>query len=248
MCSYAIRFESHTRYQVRDVCHARLAYGFGDEKERNPTVVALNIRGHLDSVAFGYREYVDYIINHSPWSSVFIKDRPLDHIFDNGICLDVNRHINEVVSAAIALRIGSEYDWSTPLFAELLKAGINPHVCWFLSQHLRPAEGVHYRYKYSHIHGGHHVISSYMNANQVIEFLKTGKFLNLDDSSYRTFGKNYAVLTSIGLDDKQEFMQIGSVIKKLPGFKSEQGTWSTSYTLGSFDDVLLAAKELETKF
>jgi hypothetical protein len=224
-CSYAIKFtNNHIRYQVRDACHARIFFPYWGEEavEKEVVEIAFNVSGHVQRAGEGYREYVDYIINHSPWASVFIGDKNVDNVLKSGVCADVNRTLSEVACAAIALRVGSEFKSKLPLFKYLTDNGFDPHASWIVSQMAEPKGGG--AYNLNPFGGGHHVFTTEMDFEQVVEFFTTGKFKGTDDKKpyAKSFREAYTILLSMADNSKESVM---NTVLKLKGGEIKNGQW-----------------------
>lgn len=167
-CSYAIEFNDGERvFQVADVCHARLR----QMSDREITSVVLDVQGHiLNNESQEYRAYIDYIINVSPWSSVFHR-KGLHHAIKNGIYLDVNRPISNVLGAAVALREGSEFKWKLPLFNKIIEAGFSGNVAYLLSACCVPTKDGYY---YGGFLNSHRVLDSRQDKEKLFAFFREG--------------------------------------------------------------------------
>jgi hypothetical protein len=224
-CSYAIKFtDNHIRYQVRDACHARIPFPYWDKEavEKEAVEITFNVSGHVQRAGEGYREYVDYIINHSPWASVFIGDKNVDNVLKSGVCADVNRTLSEVACAAIALRVGSEFKSKLPLFKYLTDNGFDPHASWIVSQMAEPKGGG--AYELNPFGGGHHVFTTEMDFKQVVEFFTTGKFKGTDDKKpyAKSFREAYTILLSMADNSKESVM---NTVMNLKGGEVKNGIW-----------------------
>lgn len=98
---------------VRDACHARLfsSKRWGEFKQIK--AIYLNFSGHYKEFATNedrvlYAQFLDYVVNESPWKSAFIPRKEEDLVND-GVALDVTKGKNLLVSASIACRVASEY-------------------------------------------------------------------------------------------------------------------------------------------
>lgn len=245
-CSYAIQFEGgHIRYQVKDACHARIPYPYYEQEavEKNATAVALNVKGHVDRSGAAYPDYVDYIINESPWASVFTGDKNLQTVLNSGIYLDVNRTVSELVCSAVALRVGSEFYGNNKLFKELSDMGFNKHVCWIVSQCFKQ-EGENYIF--THTGGAHHVFVTTMDLNQVVAFFKTGKFRNQEGvRPYKENGTGYAILLSMAEGSGND---IFNFVMKHPKAEKIPGNWGLFKYRFRFPGFLSLVNTLQAKF
>jgi hypothetical protein len=204
-CSYALEFESgHRRFQHADVCHARIAYPYynAHNKERVIKNLALHIRGHAKKIPVAYGElreelywfYVDYILNRSPWSSMFVGNKSIEDIKkEGGVYVDVSRGINEIASAAIALRMGSEFPYILNPFYLLCQSGCNEHFAWLFAQHFPGTANVAYKEN----GGGHSTIDSSLGFKQYMNTMYTGVFLHPGIKYTEAIDKGYIVCGSM---------------------------------------------------
>ena len=245
-CSYAIQFEGgRIRYEVRDVCHARIYYPSYTREavEKKATAVALNVKGHVARSGAAYPDYVDYIINESPWASVFTGDKNLQTVLNSGIYLDVNRTVSELVCSAVALRAGSEFSFNNKLFKELSDMGFNKHVCWIVSQCFKQ-EGENYIF--SSLGGGHHVLATTMDLDEVVAFFKTGKFRNQENvRPYKENGRGYAILSSMAEESGND---ISNFVKKHPKAEKIPENWGWFKYRFGFPGFLSLVNTLQAKF
>ena len=202
-CSYAIEFaDGKRRFQVRDACHYRIRHhsndGYcvtkNDPKGVKPVAVALNIGGHVkqmvDKHIEAYKAHVKYILDESPWSKAFLT-RYSDDVMKTGVLMDLTQPYSFVCSAAIALRVGSEYQASLPIFKELIDMKYSGNVAFIMS-HITQLEKDG-KYSLRSQGGGHHVFNTGHTSAQFIQFFNEGK-LNYDDGAYEdAAGKVYRI-------------------------------------------------------
>jgi len=200
-CSYAIRFaDGRDRFQIRDVCHARLRFGGFSEPadqrylEHKPIAVALNVVGHLkdQDKAPAMKRMYEYILLRSPWRFAFIQ-KPLEDVFTSGVYLDINQSYSFVVAAAIALRTVSEFPYRTKFFCRAADAGIPEHIAFIMSVMLDRDTP-----KLMDFGGGHHVMSTYENnIRDVFKFFKDGP-PDLKEKPYKdTVDRSYTIFKSV---------------------------------------------------
>lgn len=186
VCSYALEFESgHTRYQIADVCHARLPWGSNypagnADKENILKKVALNISGHykaFDKNKDKYKRFVQYIIYESPWKDAFLPSN-LEDVIKSGVYLDISKPYSYCVAAAIALRTGSEFRAQLEVFDRLIQLNYSPNVAFIVSS------CVNITWNYTDFSGGHHVLNNNnMGLEGMRKFFNEG-LLNLNGKSY----------------------------------------------------------------
>ena len=211
-CSYAIEFKGgHRRYQVRDACHARIPFPYyeKEKEEKEAVALCLNIEGHAANMRVdeqnNYWYYVDYILNRSPWSSMFIGDKNLDNIKkEGGVYVDVNRGINEIMSAAVALRMGSEFKHILANFYNLSQAGCNENIAWIVSKHFHNT-------KYGIDGGGHSTLQSSLNFKQYVQTMETGIFPHPGPKYSTAYNQGYVICKSMAEEGVES---IDTVFKK----------------------------------
>ena len=218
VCSYAmVDTEGNERFQVRDICHARLTSQY--ERKFYRTAV-LEVKGHYKEHKHpeAFKAYVDYVINRSPWKGAFIT-RTTDEVISSGIALDVNKGVNYVVSAAVALRIGHEYMHLAKDFFELSSSGCPEHLA-FLTASM--CNGYHCKgqYELGGQNGAHHILSSGMSLDNLKAFFFKGE-ANMGDAFNKS--QRYKILGLIG-----EFEQKNTVweyLSKYPHVSVVKGMW-----------------------
>lgn len=247
-CSYAIEFENgHRRYQVRDACHARIPFPYyeKEKEEKEAVALCLNIGGHAAKMngedQNNYWYYVDYILNRSPWSSMFIGNKNLDNIKkEGGVYVDVKRGINEIMSAAVALRMGSEFDHILANFYNLSQAGCNENIAWIVSKHF-------FKTKYGTDGGAHSTLQSSLNFKQYVQTMETGVFPNPGPKYSTAYNQGYVICRSMA---KEEGENINTVFKKcLDGLKffiKKKNDWGeTSIQYSHPNNLILLVNKLE---
>ena len=250
ICSYAIEFENkERRYQPDDVCHYRIMYGKGRyaDKFNNPAIalcesLAMHFN-HLDPGKIkGYIEYVDYILNHSLWSSIFIGDKDKESIQKNkGVYLDVTRGINEIASALVALRVGSEYDNTLSLFNKLYKEeGIPSDVAWIVSQSVYWTGN---SYSVNLSRGAHHCLSCYSNFKQLCNTFNTKVFADPGTPYNKDVGEGFLICSAIGKEKSGVSFEneFNTLTKDWETFKKG---WEAGVKFSSYEGVVKLAKEL----
>ena len=248
MCSYAVMNDKGAvKYLVNDICHARIRpYDLSGKY----VGVSLIVGAHSDKIRIQqsaeaealYRRAVDYILHRSPWASIFInKD------FKNNfgcVDLDVNRGINAVACAAIALRTCSEYVEANETFCALVNAGIDEHVSYIVA-HQCVRNGI------GNNGGGHHVFSSACSKRSVFDFFKTGKFLD-EGTPYKDNKDPYLIIGSQFEEYADHNNKIGTVLIDIAAKcktigKSER--WSgVIYTWEASNNLIPVAQQLEKEF
>lgn len=194
-CTYSKLFGDGTvKNQHRDVCHARLP----DDTQKDIVALVLNISGHAKAApnVGAYKAYVDYILKDSPWSSVFLPGQSFESGVKSAVYVDVERSISEVASAAIALRIGSEFVTECKVFKLVLDAGFSGDVAHILANFLTFSGGELVTRECSN---WHHVLCPEQKAQEVWEFYGGRGFKVADDKKvpYRTSHGRYGTLREL---------------------------------------------------
>lgn len=249
-CSYAIMNEKgDVKYQVNDVCHARIRpYNFNGPLSG----VSLMVQAHADkigkkdngSVVF-YLRAVDYILNRSPWSSIFIKK---DFNTNFGcVNLDVNRGINAVACAAIALRTCSEFYQCNETFCALVDAGVDEHVAYIVA-HQCSSKSV------GELGGGHHIFSSACTKASVFNFFKTGNFID-EGEEYKASKLGYKVISSqfneeFREDHKEDTLRntLIDIVRKCKTISKKDRWGGVFYTWEVPNNLIPLAQQLEKEF
>lgn len=242
VCSYALEFEGGLRrFQVKDVCHARLTYGgryySAEERDKKLLAVALNVSGHVakykGEAAERYKRHVQYILTESPWKDAFIQ-KPLEEVYTSGVYLDLTKEFWYCVAAAIALRTGSEFDNCLPLFQRLLDLNYSPNVAYVVSQLSRGLNS------FGYFAGGHHVLNNgTMRMEAYACFFNTGKFSRCSGMSYQeASGRDYRIDPLIQEKlEKTDVSVFNYVMEKLKHVVTkEQKAWGASFESIKFDN------------
>lgn len=201
-CAFAIRWKDKVAWDGTDryidghaPCHAAFKHN------GHPVVEAVEwIKNHLDKIPEqnrqAYREYVYWILNDSPWAPVF-KTKSLMIAFKNGVQYNVDKSQAELLSAAVALRVGSEFHSKDLIIWKWIKdQGFSGNTAWLIASMYSLKNGV---LTYSGNSGGHHTIVSSQSKNSIISFFQ-GKGFNPDVCQGKmSEGKGkYAISEAIG--------------------------------------------------
>lgn len=250
-CSYAIMNDKGVvKYQVNDICHARIRpYDFPGKL----TGVSLMVKAHAKRIRDDesaekealYLRAIDYILHRSPWSSVFTNK---DFKKNFGcVDLDVNRGINAVACAAIALRTCSEYTANNTVFCALADAGVNEHIAYIVA-HGCMNKGI------GNNTGGHHVFSGNCLTTTVLEFFKTGKFLN-EGTPYKDNKNRYLIVAAQFTEDllqkhkeHQLITKLFDIAAKCKTLKKGEKWGSVAYFWEAPNNLIPLAQQLEKEF
>ena len=252
MCSYAIMNDKgEVKYHVNDVCHARISpYNFPGKL----TGVSLMVEAHAKRIRDDdesaekealYLRAIDYILHRSPWASVFTNK---DFKKNFGcVDLDVNRGVNAVACAAIALRTCSEYTNNNAVFCALVDAGVNKHIAYIVA-HRCMGKGV------GNNNGGHHVFSNACLTSTVLEFFKTGKFID-EGPLYKENNERYLITSAQFTEDlhgNHKEQQLGTklldIAAKCNTLKKDEKWGSVAYFWETPNNLIPLAQQLEKEF
>lgn len=251
ICSYAIMNDKGAvKYQVNDVCHARIRpYDFPGKL----TDVSLMVEAHARRIRDDesaeeealYLRAIDYILHRSPWASVFTNKDFKKNL--GCVDLDVNRGVNAVACAAIALRTCSEYTANNAVFCALVDAGVNEHIAYIVA-HGCMNKGV------GNNTGGHHVFSVGCLTSTVLEFFKTGKFL-AEGTPYKDNKARYFIVSAQFTEDvqgKHKEQQLGTklfdIAAKCKTLKKGEKWGSVTYSWETPNNLIPLAQQLEKEF
>lgn len=172
-CSYSLQFEDGSiRHQINDVCHARARRQDYGKKEGEVTAMALHISSYEVAKKQSYKDYVKFILNDSPWAPCF-NTKSVAIAIRYGILMDVDKPINEVVGACIALREGSEFSLKLSMFAKVLKWGFSGKTAYIISCMVddKNANG---NYKFTGNPAGHKSWNDNISMQKMFAFFKAG--------------------------------------------------------------------------
>lgn len=244
VCSYALEYEDGTeRFQVRDICHARLQFGgWNDEGgKRKLKRVALCLQNTVKDEKYreSYCRFLEYMLNNSPWASAF-ETKYSPEVLNTGVYLDVTKPFSFVCAAAIALRTGHEYQEKLPLFSNLLDMRYSPNVAYIMSQIVTIDKG---QSVIKPFEGGHHVFNSYMRMTDMASFFNNGVIgVEGNDVAYEdAWGRAYKIfLTMAPNAQKNQTSFMNQLIKDNPDLvKDHKVPW------GGFNKVICVGKEID---
>ena len=220
-CSYAMEWDNgHRRFQVRDVCHARMRksiYGpdqgtIDKEKTATLVVVALDVAGHyaVHKKQAEYKSWVEYFINRSPFASSFIT-KDVEQAMKEAVYLDVNKPNSQLVAAAMGLRQASEFPARLDDWVRLKGMGFSEKAAHAMCHHILGKQFIADS-------GGHSPFCGSMNWEEYISFFKTGFADKKEQPANKDFSR-YAVFDSIA---KQNGVSVRGSLLKLLGVKEEE--------------------------
>lgn len=240
-CSYAKEYKDGTRvFHIADVCHARIS----DGSDKKIVKLALDIQGHSGNMGYkkqSYHDYVNYIINYSPWAPIF-HSKGLDNALKYGILLNVEKPIYQCFGAAVVLREGSEFSQKLSLFSLLLAKGYSGNTAYLLSAAITGTEGT---FKFKGLDNQHKVLSGEQDAKDLFEFFKNGYVRKEGEKSYSTHHRTpYGIAKFIAKCAESRLEEINNVLRRALGIK-ENKDWDAKLDVP--DAVLFSyAKQLDT--
>jgi hypothetical protein len=200
LCSFAWQNKESPRgtydSYVSAPCHASLGYrGVMDQ-------LVLHYAQHMDEMgkrksAEEYRAYSEYIFNRSPWASAFVT-KSSDDAYKNGVTMDCSVPRDILVTACIALRVGTEFSIVPKEFVRAIKAGASENVAFLIGVHVN-------KDKVNSLGGGHHVVTSSMSFSEFVKVFETGYIKeNIEyRKPFNSWGTGYNVLTSLCSNGKK---------------------------------------------
>lgn len=162
---------------VAQPCHYELRGGYGESKKKAVAVIdSISCRiEHLpEHKKQGFKDYVNYLLNRSPWSIAY-KTKTYEDAVAN--CIDMNLDVtaNIMVGACIAMRQSSEYSDVLPVHAFLKAKRFSGDVCFLVAQHFTMNEaGV---FSPLNINSGHSILTTDMPSAEVFKFFATQEFV-----------------------------------------------------------------------
>ena len=219
---------------IGDVCHARL--------QQDGKVLAVHDfpwhDGEPDDYGYrqevkdmdAYRKHVDFMLNRSPWAHCYIE-KDVDRFMENGTEMDVNVSINQIAGACITMRHGTEHPEKSEAFKWFLEQGIEEKAAWLAGNFV--VIGKDGTVKKSDADGGHCGISSGIEADDLLKFMKDGYWRDQEKRPMKEFANRYSVFASIGKhnydDDAVETTFAEFIKKHINGVEKGTG-WLKTYT------------------
>lgn len=120
-----------------------------------------------------YFKFVDWAVNHSPWSIAYEK-KSVKNIIENGVLLDVSKPAIVIGGACINLRFMKEFNQYLPTFEKLLKAGVSPAAAYLAAYSFDVNGRKKDSYTLGTMYGGHQVLYAGMKAGGVLSFMANG--------------------------------------------------------------------------
>lgn len=250
-CSYALKFkDGNIRFQMRDVCHYRLNLSLEERINKQEVVeIATCFRKYIETheLGNGAKVLAEYIIMHSPWKDCFVKEgKSFEEIWKQGsINMNMDRGINAIASACIALRGVHEFRYKTNMFYMLERAGVNPHVAYLLSRFKGVGDQI-----YNTLSGAHECINGHMSFNGLKKFFKTGKFIDEGDT-YNKIPFEYQIFDSIS---ENNVISLSNVVRNTSllcnklSVTNNFGSCTIKSVNGSMDNFIQLGYKLQEEF
>lgn len=178
-CSFALQYEDFHRNVLKSYsCHAFLGYGkdagYGNltTNHGNITQVVFCLSGHYKASKepATYKEWIDYMINRSPWSNAFIT-KDVEEGLKSGFYGNVEESLSRLSCSAIQMRQASEFGGVIETFKFIKANGFSDNVACFMTIGIR--KGANGWVNYS-MDGGHTCFIGLHNLEQVVKFFKEG--------------------------------------------------------------------------
>lgn len=184
------RADGSVEKKFNQPCHA--AMGYGDAK--GVVEVYFGITHYVKKHGQDYKDFIEYVVYRSPYAKCFEVGK--ENIWDCNVKGNVNVTADELVSAAVALRQGSEYSSATlPLFKKFKELGVNENVAWFMSQFLSESRGKYHLRQAS----GHSAIDIGQGTEeQLAEVFVKGLTPRAGKKPYKDGDTGYAIFKTFG--------------------------------------------------
>lgn len=227
-CSYVLQTEKGKKsWHVRDACHARLSTRWRDEVQGVVTHVALNVNGHYVRHPYkeAYKEWVKFIIFESSFKDCFLPTT-LDNVLASGVLCNVEKPTSQLVAAAVALRVGSEYPRQCELFKKMLDLGFSSVVSLMTGVFFKEQQvGGKPELSFYDPAGGHHFLKAYLEFDGLVNFWNKGEWNDLKEEPYKLgHKKGYVVCNALTKDAMGDNNLYGKIMK-MKGMKMVDHGW-----------------------
>lgn len=235
-CSYAHSYKGIRRFQVSDVCHARMRAAQMDE-------AVCDVAGHMGEHKnqAGYRRFLQFMLNSSPYASVYLT-KNVDEALKSGVYMDCTKSHSQMVAGCIALREGSEFPKRIDVFAKLLDVGFSGKVAWFAANFFS-LSGEHFQA--IGCGGGHMTLHSGMSADDLLKFFKEG-FHRAVNAPSNVNANHYYIFNSIAQISEQG--SINTWLNKRGFSPVEAPRWGEKPAVFSVRQLSKLLEELEVAF
>jgi hypothetical protein len=219
LCSWGIEFTSGKRnFYLEQACHAKIAHT--DYYGAIPALLCLSLKGY-EQLGEPYRKYLNYIINESPWRSIF-HSFGVNDALNNGLMVNIDKPAYQVLAACIALREGNEFSGKLKLFSELLVAGYSGHTAFIISNAI---VGKLDAPRNTGISNWHHVLAEDLDAEELFRFMNNG-YADKKEESFREKSQ-CALLVAGKLARRTAKGNIKQYITDNSGYKVVYDGWGT---------------------
>lgn len=193
-----------------------------------------------------YYKFVDWMVNHSPWSIAYEK-KSVKNVLENGVLLDVTKPAIVVGGACISLRFMKEFPQYLPTYQRLLKAGISRDAAYLACYSFDTTKKAN-EFTLGTMYGGHQVLFSGMKAGGVLSFFANG----FDEGTLKL--KPYAEAPNYrgiqqNLSDTKDVLGLGGTqwatfVKENVKFEEKKEGWAVTKVC-KWKDVLAFGKLVE---
>lgn len=222
LCSFAIQYEkSPTRFLIAQACHAPMGHWQAHLMKEKVLAVACDVSYHyrITKHKEAFKNFIDYIINHSPWKKFYIP-KPIDAVLEDGIELDVSKPNSQVVAAAIALRIPHEYSARLEQYQMALDMGFSETVAFLVFQFTR----INKDNLECYLHGGGHNVISADASNEALLSLFTNGYPQCTEEPYAVQHSGYSILRLVA-QDRNKPPYLSALVKNSKYMKNMLDEW-----------------------
>lgn len=243
-CSWAIQHSpDNLEFHAEAPCHAGLEGYKNRDGDGKKQALLLNISGHLsqlkkDGCGKSYLEYCRYILEESPHAKAFVYTGLKDAV-EYGVFMNVNKNINQLAVAAVALREGSEYSSKLQMFSRLREEGHCGHTAYLLSYCVSST------LQWNSFNESHRTIAPDCDSNEVLSSFKDG-FRAVKGPAYKNSTVPYSGIAK-HLGRRQSKNNVADYFCKLLRVVRKDG-WLGGYEQVLEEDLQNAAKELDEYF
>ena len=192
ICSFAKEYVNGERWYGHDQpCH----YNMNTDGAGPIAKVVFCLSGHLKSARnpVAYKEWVDYIINRSPWANCFLT-KDVEEGLKTGFYGDVEQPHSRLSCAVIALRQGSEFKSKLDTWKVVKDKGCSENIACFVSAAVNYADVAGFRL--DSIDGGHTVWVGTQSVSDIFKFFNEG-WHQPADGPFKNNNMRYKIFNSI---------------------------------------------------
>ena len=242
-CSWAIQHSpNYLEIRARAPCHADLQ-GYKNTDGGKKQALLLNISGHLSELkdmrlSKEYLEYCRYILEESPHAKAFVYTG-LEDAVEYGVFMNVNKNINQLAVAAVALREGSEFSSKLQMFSRLIKEDHCGHTAYLLSYCVSST------LQWNSFGEAHRTIAPDCDSDEVLSSFKDG-FRAVKGPAYKNSTVEFSGMAK-HLGRRKSRASVESYFSKLLGVVIKDG-WAGGYKQLREEDLQNAALQLDEYF